>query len=150
MKHCNQLTPMDKPASSTSTIDLVPGSVLLQENMHSRSMFGSPVSVGSTRVQEANDGKTYALFSSLSRDSGCIATYDVRHDAQWKPKEPSCFFGRSTKDVHTWTSLCASLSHFYGVVVMPNRSRISCHSCAKLCMSGSWCMNTRNRNLPKD
>ena len=25
--------------------------------------------------------------------------------AHWKPKEPPCFFGRSTEDVHTWTSL---------------------------------------------
>ena len=35
-----QSTPMDKPASSTSTIDLVSGSVLSQENTHPRSMFG--------------------------------------------------------------------------------------------------------------
>ena len=25
--------------------------------------------------------------------------------AQWRPKEPPCFFGRSAEDVHTWTSL---------------------------------------------
>ena len=33
---------------------------------------------------------------------------------QWKPKEPPCFFGRSTEDVHTWTSLVRHYLTFMG------------------------------------
>ena len=60
-----QSTYMDKPASSTATIDLVSESVLSQENSNPRSIFGSPVSVVSTRAQEGNDGKP-THFSRLS------------------------------------------------------------------------------------
>ena len=33
----------------------------------------------------------------------------------WKPKEPPCFFGRSSEDVHTWTSLVRHYLTFMGV-----------------------------------
>ena len=33
---------------------------------------------------------------------------------QWKPKEPPCFYGRSSEDVHTWTSLVRHYLTFTG------------------------------------
>ena len=33
---------------------------------------------------------------------------------QWKPKEPPCFYGRGTEDVHTWTSLVRHYLTFMG------------------------------------
>ena len=32
----------------------------------------------------------------------------------WKSKEPPCFFGRSTEDIHTWTSLVCHYLTFMG------------------------------------
>ena len=33
--------------------------------------------------------------------------------AAWKPKEPPCFFGRSTEDAHTWVSFGEELLDIY-------------------------------------
>ena len=33
---------------------------------------------------------------------------------QWKPKEPPCFYGLGTEDVHTWTSLVRHYLTFMG------------------------------------
>ena len=109
-----QSTHMDKLASSTATIDLVSESVLSQENSNLRSIFGSPVSVGSTRAQEGNDGKP-THFSRPSQGTMAASQPMMFATMQWKPKEPPCFFGRSTEDVHTWTSLvCHYLTFMRG------------------------------------
>ena len=54
-----------------------------------RSTFGSPLSI---------DGASPSN-PSVSTGAPQFAT------AAWKPKEPPCFFGRSTEDAHTWVSL---------------------------------------------
>ena len=54
-----------------------------------RTSFGSPLSI---------DGVSPSV-PSVSTGSQPFAT------AAWKPKEPPCFFGRSTEDAHTWVSL---------------------------------------------
>ena len=54
-----------------------------------RSVFGSPLSI---------DGVSPSM-PSVSTGTQPFAT------AAWKPKEPPCFFGRSTEDAHTWVSL---------------------------------------------
>ena len=54
-----------------------------------RTSFGSPLSI---------DGASPSV-PSVSTGSQPFAT------AAWKPKEPPCFFGRSTEDAHTWVSL---------------------------------------------
>ena len=79
----------DKAAPSGTVIDLVSESAGTPENVKPRSSFGSPVSV------------THAVSSPTTVNSRnqSFAT------AAWKPKEPPCFFGRSTEDAHTWVSL---------------------------------------------
>ena len=79
----------DKAAPSGTVIDLVSESAGTPENAKPRSSFGSPVSV------------TNAVTSptTVTSKNQPFAT------AAWKPKEPPCFFGRSTEDAHTWVSL---------------------------------------------
>ena len=75
----------DKAAPSGTVIDLVSQSAGTPENAKPRSSFGSPVSV------------TNAVSSPTtvtSRNQSFVT-------AAWKPKEPPCFFGRSTEDAHT-------------------------------------------------
>ena len=81
---------VDKAVPSESVIDLVSSSAIAASgNPNPRSTFGSPVMVASVNP------------SNMTVNSGnqSFAT------AAWKPKEPPCFFGRSTKDAHTWVSL---------------------------------------------
>ena len=79
----------DKAAPSGSVIDLVSPSAESAGNPVPRSSFGSPLSVATANP------------STMTVTSGnqSFAT------AAWKPKEPPCFFGRSTEDAHTWVSL---------------------------------------------
>ena len=79
----------DKAAPSESVIDLVSSSAIAPRNPNPRSIFGPPISVASVNP------------STMTVNSGnqSFAT------AVWKPKEPPCFFGRSTEDAHTWVSL---------------------------------------------
>ena len=79
----------DKAAPSGSVIDLVSPSAESAGNPVPRSSFGSPLSVAT-----ANPSTMTVTSSNQS-----FAT------AAWKPKEPPCFFGRSTEDAHTWVSL---------------------------------------------
>ena len=79
----------DKAPPSESVIDLVSSSAIAPRNPNPRSIFGSPILVASVNP------------STMMVNSGnqSFAT------AAWKPKEPPCFFGRSTEDPHTWVSL---------------------------------------------
>ena len=54
-----------------------------------RSSFGSPVSVTNPVPSTTTVSSAQPSFAT----------------AAWKPKEPPCFFGRSTEDAHTWVSL---------------------------------------------
>ena len=81
---------LDNAVPSESVIDLVSSSAIAASgNPKPRSTFGSPVTVASVNP------------SNMTVNSGnqSFAT------AAWKPKEPPCFFGRSTEDAHTWVSL---------------------------------------------
>ena len=61
----------------------------------------SPISVAST----SPNGKGRYPFSRISRSVNPQPPVNTFATAQWRPKEPPCFFGTSTEDVHTWTSL---------------------------------------------
>ena len=61
----------------------------------------SPISVAST----SPNGEGRDPFSRISRPVNPQPPLNTFATAQWRPKEPPCFFGRSTEDVHTWTSL---------------------------------------------
>ena len=81
---------LDKAVPSESLIDLVSSSAIAASGIPKpRSTFGSLVTVASVNPSNmiVNSGKQ------------SFAT------AAWKPKEPPCFFGRSTEDAHTWVSL---------------------------------------------
>ena len=78
------LAPEDPKLSKESVAPSVPVGTEVP-----RTSFGSPLSI---------DGVSPSV-PSVSTGSQPFAT------AAWKPKEPPCFFGRSTEDAHTWVSL---------------------------------------------
>ena len=78
------LAPEDPKMSKESVAPSVPVGTEVP-----RTSFGSPLSI---------DGVSPSV-PSVSTGSQPFAT------AAWKPKEPPCFFGRSTEDAHTWVSL---------------------------------------------
>ena len=61
----------------------------------------SPISVASTPHPNGGNGP----FQRISQTENPQPPHPVMATAFWRPKEPPCFFGRSTEDVHTWTSL---------------------------------------------
>ena len=73
---------------------------------------GSDVSVASTSSnlgQERN-----ASFSRMLLGTDTTSHPQMFATMQWKPKEPPCFYGRSSEDVHTWTSLVRHYLTFMG------------------------------------
>ena len=70
---------------------------------------GSDVSIAST----SNGGKASA-FSRLSGGTDAASVPSSFTMAQWRPKEPPCFYGKSTEDVHTWASLVRHYLTFMG------------------------------------
>ena len=61
----------------------------------------SPISVASTPHPNRGNGP----FQRISQTGNPQPPQAIMATAFWRPKEPPCFFGRSTEDVHTWTSL---------------------------------------------
>ena len=59
------------------------------------------------------EGKA-AVFSRLSQGTDAASAPQMFATTQWKPKEPPCYYGRSTEDVHTWTSLVRHYLTFMG------------------------------------
>ena len=46
--------------------------------------------------------------------AGIVVPAQMFATAQWRPKEPSCYYGKSTEDVHMWTSLVHHYFTFMG------------------------------------
>ena len=61
----------------------------------------SPISVASP----SPNGEGRDPFSRILRSVNPQPPVNAFATAHWRPKEPPCLFGRSTEDVHTWTSL---------------------------------------------
>ena len=61
----------------------------------------SPISVASSPHPNGGNGP----FQRISQTGNPQPPQTIMATAFWRPKEPPCFFGRSTEDVHTWTSL---------------------------------------------
>ena len=74
---------------------------------------GSDVSVASTKPSPKDGGKA-AAFSRLTQGTDAASAPHMFATTQWKPKEPPCYYGRSTEDVHTWTSLVRHYLTFMG------------------------------------
>ena len=66
-----------------------------------QAIAGSDVSVAST----SNNGGNAANFARLSQQMDAASQPQMFATTTWKPKESPCFYGRSSEDVHTWTSL---------------------------------------------
>ena len=64
----------------------------------------SPIAVASTPSRVGNGGSAPG-FSHLSHMTNTTSPAQMFVTTHWKPKEPLCFFGRSTEDIHTWTSM---------------------------------------------
>ena len=71
---------------------------------------GSEVSMAST----SRNGGNAVEFPQLSQQTGAGSQPQMFATMQWKPKEPPCFYGRSSEDVHTWTSLVRHYLTFMG------------------------------------
>ena len=76
-------------------------------------IVGSDVSVAST---SSNVGEGNSVFLKLTPRLGTTSQSQTFATAVWKPKEPPCFFGRITKDAHTWVSLVRNYLTFCQVV----------------------------------
>ena len=74
---------------------------------------GSEVSVASTR-SNVGTGKNQNSFSRMMTSAGAVNSAQTFANVQWRPKEPPCYYGRSTEDVHMWTSLVRHYFAFMG------------------------------------
>ena len=61
----------------------------------------SPIFVANT----SPNGEVRDPYSRISRSVNPQPPVSTFATAQWRPEEPPYFFGRSTEDVHIWTSL---------------------------------------------
>ena len=99
--------------SRTSVIDLTRTSGESLQTSAPLTIAGSDVSVAST-VPSQKDGGKATVFSHLSWGTDAASASQMFATMQWKPKEPPCYYGRSTEDVHTWTSLVRHYLTFMG------------------------------------
>ena len=81
-----------------------------RQNSAPMAIAGSEVSVAST----SNDRGNALEFSRLSQQMGADSQPRMFATTTWNPKEPPCFYGRSSEDVHTWTSLVRHYLTFMG------------------------------------
>ena len=102
-----------KATADTDVIDLISQSAAALQKSPPSILPGSPISVASTPSHAGNGGSApgFSQLSSGSHPSPPPPPFATMH---WKPKEPPCFFGRSSKDVHTWASLVRHYLTFMG------------------------------------
>ena len=74
---------------------------------------GSDVSVASTQ-SKIEQGENKTSFSQMMSGSGTVNSAQTFATAQWRPKEPPCYYGRSTDYVHICTSLVRHYFTFMG------------------------------------
>ena len=98
---------------SPSVIDLVTPSPSPQQVVESGVLPASPISVASTPSHVGNGGSAPG-FSRLTQNTTAASPQTMFATMQWKPKEPPYYYGRSTEDVHTWTSLVRHYLTFMG------------------------------------
>ena len=99
--------------SEVDVIDLISQSVASLQKSQPTIIPGSPISVASTPSHVGN-GENALGFSHLLSGSRLLPLPQPFSTMHWKLKEPPCFFGRSSKDVHTWTSLVCHYLTFMG------------------------------------
>ena len=116
-----------------------------EETSEPLAIAGSEVSVAST----SNNGGNAVEFSRLSQQVGAAAQPQPFANAQWKPKEPPCFYGRSSEDVHTWTSL---VRHYLAFMGGSDAQQVSYAVTLLREHAHEWFMGyeRRNHHLPRD
>ena len=77
-----------------------------------QAIAGSEVSVASTQSNRTEENGQ--KFSQMMSGAGTVVPAQTFATAQWRPKEPPCFYGRSNEDVHMWTSLVRHYFSFMG------------------------------------
>ena len=99
--------------SDVDVIDLISQSVASLQKSQPTIIPGSPISVASTPSHAGNGGSApgFSHLSSGSHPSPLTQPFATMH---WKLKEPPCFFGHSSEDVHTWRSLVLHYLTFMG------------------------------------
>ena len=97
-------------ASNDDVIDLITQSTTSLEKSKPTVIPGSPISLASTSSLMGNA----TGFSQLSSGSHPSPPPQPLATMHWKPKEPPYIFGRSSKYVHTWTSLVRHYLTFMG------------------------------------
>ena len=91
-------------------IDLITQSVASLQKSQPTVLPRLPISLASTSENTGNA----AGFSRLSSGPHSSPPPQIFASMQWKPKEPPCFYGRNSEDVHTWTSLVHHYLTFMG------------------------------------
>ena len=94
-------------------IDLISKSAASLQKFPPSVLPGSPISVASIPSHARNGGSAPG-FSQLWFDSHPSPPPPPFATMHWKPKEPPCFFRRSSEDVHTYTSLVPHYLTFMG------------------------------------
>ena len=109
----NKSSKTGNASAENEVIDLITQSVASLQNSQPSVLPSSPISVASTPSQAGNGGSApgFSHLSSASHPSPPPPPFTTMH---WRPKEPPCFFGRSSEDVHTWTSLVRHYLTFMG------------------------------------
>ena len=83
-----------------------------EEPSRPEAIAGSEVSVASI-PPKSGSGESHNSFSRMM-SSGPESTGQTFSNVQWRPKEPPCYYGKSTEDVHMWTSLVRHYLAFMG------------------------------------
>ena len=83
-----------------------------EEPSRPEAIAGSEVSMASSH-SKSGVGESHNSFSRLM-SSGPEPTGQTFSNVQWRPKEPPCYYGKSSEDVHMWTSLVRHYLAFMG------------------------------------
>ena len=88
---------------SPSVIDLVTPSPSPQQVEESGVLPCIPQSQWRSTPSQSGNGGSAPGFLRLTHTTTAASPPQIFSTMHWKPKEPPCFFGHSTEDVHTWT-----------------------------------------------
>ena len=86
--------------SAPSLIDLVTALTPSPQVVESGVLPASPISVANTPSHVANGGSAPG-FSHVTQNTIAASAQTMFATMHWKPKEPPCYYGHSTEDIHT-------------------------------------------------
>ena len=96
-----------QPESSSSFIP--PSSFLGNSPSSQQSDFGSDFTFPHTPFQQSQDNNPNTspppFPPPMGAGSSSAAPQNIFTTTTWKPKDPPCFHGKSTKDAHAWVAM---------------------------------------------